>query len=463
MMEIQKVLFTSAVQPVAGCSPNAYSWDKPTRPIKLISVLLNHPGLSFLKENMPSIEILEYPSWKQFKEILKQRWDVLGISFYINETEIALKMAEYAKKQGVKEVWAGNYGAYSPQVAPYFNRVIFGWGEVEVAKSLGLPLPKSISHPPIYIATGTNLTPRFIMEGVLFTSRGCPFSCEFCQTPRFYGKPYTIPLASIERVLQIYKKNNVKIVSILDENFGTFPKHTEATIKLLKQYGMRWMPLCRVDLLFKNFEKWKEHGLLGAHLGVESLSQKALIGANKRLDSLKSIQLLHLMNYHNMIVQAFYMIGFKEDTLDSIRRDIFKLKGLNIDLIQVQIVTPYPNTPMYKEIKEKYGIINEDFSKYNSRNLVWRQPNINIEEMKELQKWSTKELTRTWSNLRTMIKYLLYYHTKKPTSKAIQDIITQYMASPHLYRKYKDRIKGAKQWLKLGWPAYEESYEYKNI
>ncbi len=458
-MTIQKVIFTSAVQPIAGCSPNAYSWNKPLKPIRLISVILNHPGLSFLKENIPSIEILEYPSWKQFKEILKQKWDVLGISFYINETRIALKMAEYARKQGVKEVWAGNYGAYSPQVAAYFDRVIFGWGEVEVAKSLGLPQPKKISHPLIYIATGAHTAPRFTLEGALFTSRGCPYSCEFCQTPRFYGKPYTIPLESIERVLQIYKKNNINIINIFDENFGTFPKHTEATIKLLKYYDMRWMPLCRVDLLLKNFEKWKEHGLLGAHLGVESLSQKALIGADKKLDSLKSIQLLRLMNRHNMIVQAFYMIGFKEDTLDSIQRDILKLKEMDIDLIQVQVVTPYPNTPMYQEIKEKYGIIDEDFSKYNSRNLVWKHPTIKINEMKELQKWATSELSQTWLSLRAMIKHLLYYHTDKMTTKGMRELIRQYVASQHLYHQYEHQINGAKQWLKMGWPAYEESFK----
>jgi len=297
------------------------------------------------------------------------------------------------------------------------------------------------------------------LEGALFTSRGCPYSCEFCQTPRFYGKPYTIPLESIERVLQIYKKNNINIINIFDENFGTFPKHTEATIKLLKYYDMRWMPLCRVDLLLKNFEKWKEHGLLGAHLGVESLSQKALIGADKKLDSLKSIQLLRLMNRHNMIVQAFYMIGFKEDTLDSIQRDILKLKEMDIDLIQVQVVTPYPNTPMYQEIKEKYGIIDEDFSKYNSRNLVWKHPTIKINEMKELQKWATSELSQTWLSLRAMIKHLLYYHTDKMTTKGMRELIRQYVASQHLYHQYEHQINGAKQWLKMGWPAYEESFK----
>jgi hypothetical protein len=452
---MQKILFTSAVQPIAGCSPNAYSWNKPTRSIRLISVFLNHPGLSFLKANVPCIEILEYPSWKLFKEVLKKQWDIIGISFYINETKIALKMAEYARKKGVKEVWAGNYGAYSPQVTPYFDRVVVGWGEAKVARTLGYTAPAKLIHPPIYIASGTNLFPRFTLEGALFTSRGCPYSCNFCQTPRFYGKPYTVPLESIEKVLQIYKKNGINMINILDENFGIFRKHTEEVIKLLNRYNMRWMPLCRVDVLLENFAKFKEHGLFGAHLGVESLSQNALNGSNKKLSSLKSVQLLRLMNYHHMLVQAFYMIGFKEDTLNSVHRDVLELGRLNIDLIQVQIVTPYPNTPMYKEIKE-YGIVDADLSKYNSRNLVWKHPNIQAEEMEALQKWATEYLSRTKTNLRAITKFLLYNHTNRPTLKAIKNLVKHYIISRHLYRQYKHQISGAKQWLKLGWPAYEE-------
>ena len=453
----KKVLFVSAAQPISGSSPSAYSWYKPARPLRLISVFLNHPGLSFLKANIPDIEILEYPSWKQFKEVLKQRWDVLGISFYINETRIALRMAEYARKQGVKEVWAGNYGAYSPEVGSYFDRSIIGWGEGEVARALGLHAPKKIDHPPIYIASGTNLNPRLALEGVIFTSRGCSYSCKYCQTPRFYGKPYTMPIGNIERVLQIYDRNHIKMISILDENFGIFRKHTEAVIKLFKRYDMRWMPLCRVDVLLANFTKWKEHGLFGAHLGIESLSQRALMGANKKLNALKSIRLLRLMNFNHMLVQAFYMIGFEEDTLESIRNDILELRKLNVDLVQTQIVTPYPNTDMYNSIKEKYGIIDTDLNRYNSRNLVWNHPNISPNEMDRIQKWATGQLSRTHHTLLALIKYLLYYHTDKPTLKAMKGLTKQYLMSRPLYRQYKDRIKGAKQWLKLGWPAYEEA------
>ena len=77
------------------------------------------------------------------------------------------------------------------------------------------------------------------------------------------------------------------------------------------------MPLARVDLMLKNFEERREKGLFGAHLGVESLNQDTLDDADKKLDQTKTLSLLSLMSKHNMLVQAFYMIGFEDETVES--------------------------------------------------------------------------------------------------------------------------------------------------
>jgi hypothetical protein len=73
-----------------------------------------------------SVEVLEYLTWGHFQDALRDPPDVLGISFYINETGLTLRIADHARRCGVKEVWCGSFGAYSPQAAPYFDRVAAG-------------------------------------------------------------------------------------------------------------------------------------------------------------------------------------------------------------------------------------------------------------------------------------------------------------------------------------------------
>ncbi len=69
-----------------------------------------HPGLRFIKQNLPQIEILEFSSWEEFTREVSRGWDIVGFSFFTHETNEILQMAEYARKAGIKELWAGNYG-----------------------------------------------------------------------------------------------------------------------------------------------------------------------------------------------------------------------------------------------------------------------------------------------------------------------------------------------------------------
>jgi len=235
---------------------------------------LNHPGLCFLRANAPC-EILEYPSNDDFEAALADPPEILGISFYINESEIALDMAARARRAGVREIWAGNYGAYSPAITSSFDRVFAGWGEREAAEALGAAprSPVELRHPEMYGAIGTNIFPGMLLSGLLFTSRGCPWTCSFCQTPDFYGKPAQIPLETVDEVLWTYRRRGIVGINILDENFGTFTSHSLEVVELLHRYKMRWIALTRVDTLLKNFDCWASKGLFGAHLGIESLNQ----------------------------------------------------------------------------------------------------------------------------------------------------------------------------------------------
>ena len=459
---MSRILFTSPVQPIGGSTPNVYNWDKPPSLVKLTMSFLNHPGLCFLKANIPNIEILEYPEWSDFKNALKNPVDILGISFYINETNIVIRMIDYARKAGVKEIWAGNYGAFSPKISTYFDRIITGWGEKVVAEALGIT-PKhdaKIVHPHIYGFLGTNIIPRVGgIHGLLFTSRGCPYRCNYCQTPSFYGSAEIVPIESIDRILWSYAKQGITLINILDENFGIFKQHTDEVITLLKEYKFRWISLCRVDLLLKNFEKWKNHGLMGVHLGIESLNPEALKGASKQLMHSQSVEALKILSKNNMVVQGFYIIGFEEDTIDSIKVNIDELSTLDLDVIQVQVLTPYPQTALESQIKEKYGPLNNNLSKYNSRNLVWNHPNISMEDMRDLQKWANKRLFTISQTLRTVQKVLVYDCTKQVSVNGLKRLVMSYK-SARLYSKNSERIKSAKLWTKKRWYPYEEDENY---
>jgi hypothetical protein len=54
-------------------------------------------GLRFLRQNIPDIEILEYPTRAEYSKALKKGWDVVGYSFYLEESNYILQMTEEAR------------------------------------------------------------------------------------------------------------------------------------------------------------------------------------------------------------------------------------------------------------------------------------------------------------------------------------------------------------------------------
>ena len=457
-MPRHKVLLTSPVQPIGRCSPNVYGWDKRPGGVRIAMSFLNHPGLAFLGANLPC-DVLEYPDERAFAERLRDPPDVLGISFYINETSIALRMMEDARRAGVREVWAGNYGAYTPEIAARFDRSFTGWGEGKLASALGVELPESgLVHPEMYGAIGTNVFPSMMMSGLLFTSRGCPWTCSFCQTPQFYGKPQEVSLEAIDRVLWTYKSRGVRGINILDENFGTFRAHADEVVELLRRYRFRWIALTRVDTLLKSFDRWTSKGLFGAHLGVESLNQSSLTGAGKRIQQNDSVKLLRSMSRHHMFVQAFYILGFEQDTVPSIRADVDMLATLDVDLVQVQVLTPYPQTRERETIARQFGIHDQELAHYNSRHLVWSHPNISAAEMRELQRYANARLASSRRALRTLAKFAVFGGQPRMGVEGLSLVAAMIgRRAAALHRHHAKALAGARSWSRVGWYSYEEA------
>ena len=365
---------------------------------------INSFGLRFIKYNIPNIDILEYPSWDEYKSRLKEGYDIVGYSFYLNETDIVKNMVNTAKNMSKgTELWAGNYGALTPSISHLFDEIFIGYAELEVAKKLGLNL-NTIKHPPLVWYVQTSFGLKINPLGILFTTRGCPLKCDFCQTPSFCKKTKKIPLDSIKEVIDKYNEMGIREVIIYDENFSLFPNHTKKVIELLYSYDIHWYCMTTIKHLSDNWKEWYEMGLLGAFIGIESFSQDILGSMNKvKIDASETIEFIkEIRNY--LYLLGFFIIGFEKDTKKSVKEEVNKLKNLQIDHTQIRILTPLPETVLWEEIESKYGIFDKDWSKFDTMHLVWNHPNFTPEELRKLLIESLLKCHPRRHLLRTLLK-----------------------------------------------------------
>src|SRR6185369_9692088 len=109
--------------------------------------------------------------------------------------------------------------------------------------------------------------------------------------------------------------------------------------------------------------KYREAGIIHIYIGAESADKDTLNSLNKGTDFEQNKQALDLCREAGIITEASFMIGFPNETWDSIQNTIDSAIYLNPDIAVFPVVTPMPFTPIHAEMKDRIRVW--DYSQYN--------------------------------------------------------------------------------------------------
>jgi len=82
-----------------------------------------------------------------------------------------------------------------------------------------------------------------------------------------------------------------------------------------------------------------------------------------------------------MYRMAYYMIGCHLMDAEETLKDAARLKAVGFDAHQVNVLTPFPQTPLWDEIESRYGIFDKTYRHYDAKYLVWNHPHISATRM----------------------------------------------------------------------------------
>jgi radical SAM superfamily enzyme YgiQ (UPF0313 family) len=220
--------------------------------------------------------------------------------------------------------------------------------------------------------------------------RGCPFQCSFCTIINVQGRKsrYRSP-DSIEQILRMNWAQGVKRFFITDDNFAR-NKDWEAIydriIKLREEDGMDVRFMIQVDTLchkIPNFiEKSRRAGVTRVFIGLENINPANLIAAKKRQNKITEYRKM-LLEWKRVGIMTFagYILGFPNDTPDSIRHDLEIIKKeLPLDALEFFVLTPLPGSEDHKVLYEKNVWMDPDLNKYELEHVVTAHPKMSREE-----------------------------------------------------------------------------------
>jgi radical SAM superfamily enzyme YgiQ (UPF0313 family) len=218
------------------------------------------------------------------------------------------------------------------------------------------------------------------------SSRGCPYTCSYCdrsvfrRTFRCNSAPY------LYRHLEYLKDRfGIRHVNFYDDQFTFNRERVVDFCRLLLSRPLNMSFNCAVraehidaDLL----RLMKKAGCWMISLGIENGDSELLSRHRQKVDLKFMAEQVRLIKSCGIRVKGLFMVGLPGETPATIERSIAYLRSLPIDELNVAKFTPFPGSPLYRQIHD-FGSFSEEWPKMDCMSFQFLPAGMSREELEE--------------------------------------------------------------------------------
>ncbi|MEK6599049.1 MAG: radical SAM protein [Deltaproteobacteria bacterium] len=361
----------------------------------------------FVRLNLPTIAALTPTDWDV--EILDARVkpvdydakaDLVGITGFTAEMPGAYEMADNFRKKGVKVVMGGVHVSALPDEAlQHADAVVIGEAELVWHKLL-LDFKRGelkqkykadkLCDMENMVIPRRNLLNREMYSGfyTLQATRGCPFNCDYCAVTAFFGQEFrTRP---VDEVIEEIKGFGSKKFFFMDDNIVGRPKYAKELFQKLIPLKVIWGSQASITMA-KDPELLNLYARSGgryAFIGFESLSQKSLENLHKGWNSAKDYkEAIKKIHDAGINIIGSFVFGLDEDNSSVFKTTFDFIMETNMDAAQFHILTPLPGTVTYSLLEKEGRIIDRDWARYHTGEVVFQPKGMTVKELQNGYYW----------------------------------------------------------------------------
>ena len=325
---------------------------------------------------------------------LEQDCDLVGISCMTANAPRAYELCKEFKRRKKTVILGGVHPTILPEEAlKYADCVVVGEAEgvwetllddfrnnslkkiyYDPVPDLGKYVPKKIQQKGK--KTSFNLVP-------ILTSRGCPYNCDFCCVTNLFGKK--IRHIPVENVVRDIKESGAKNFMFLDDNIIGNPSYAKALFKAIKPLNVKWVGQASVSLLVNDTELLQlaaESGCKVLFFGFESVSEERLQSMRKAFKELELLEnAIKKIKKMGILIHASMVFGFDSDTKDTFYKTVRFLMKNKVSTVSFNVLTPYPGTKIYEDLKQEDRLITKDWKYYDHNTVVFKPKNMTPYEL----------------------------------------------------------------------------------
>jgi radical SAM superfamily enzyme YgiQ (UPF0313 family) len=354
--------------------------------------------------------------------------DLVGITCMTANAPRAYVVAAEFRRRGKRVVLGGVHPTVMPEeAARHADAVVVGeaepvWGgllaDAEAGRLQGvyrsnatwrlddypLPLrPRQPSWVPPFAAPRTMQEAlRHIVDGVrswpvvepflqpamgvvpIVTSRGCPYSCEFCSVHNISGR--VIRHVAVPRVLQDIERSGARRFMFLDDNIVGDQSYAEQLFDALRGTGIQWVGQASLSFVSNErlLEKAAASGCKGLFVGLESVTERALEGMRKGVRSrAATAAAVRRITRSGILFHASIVFGFDDDEPSVFDETLEFLQSARIASATFNILTPYPGTALHERFKAEGRLLTSDWRDYDHCTPTFVPRRMSLEQLLE--------------------------------------------------------------------------------
>jgi radical SAM superfamily enzyme YgiQ (UPF0313 family) len=332
--------------------------------------------------------------------------EIVGISVHLTFAERAYKLARWYRRRGAKVILGGLHVLSCPEeCAPHADALALGDG-VQLWPRI-LRDVEAGTLQSRYFATYENqyaedpvpnrtILPRksFLTTMSLIATRGCHNRCGFCYLATD-GLRMPYRMRHPEQVADEFAASDEPYAVFVDNNLGSRKDYLAALCRALRPLEKIWSAAVTIDVTDdpRLVREMALAGCTGVFIGFESLTDDNLTDAHKKTpktaDYARRVRILH---DYGIQVNGSFVLGFDHDRKDVFATTAEWIEQNRMECATFHILTPYPATPLFRQMEIEGRLLHRDWSLYDTSHAVFRPKHMTAEELEHGYSWIYQRL-----------------------------------------------------------------------
>lgn len=323
--------------------------------------------------------------------------DIVGISLLTANARRGYEIAREYRRRGVPVVLGGMHVTACPDEAGgEADAIVVGEAEDTWPRLLadfeagrlqkvyrssnrvpleGLPVPRrDLLRKREYITVNT-----------VQATRGCPLNCEFCSITALLGRE--IRARPVEEVIEEVRGLEGRTFVLNDDNVAQKNDYFKSLFESLIPLRKTWVGNAswNVSRDEEMMDLMARSGCTGVFVGFESLEAQAGVSKVIRSDSriplyLEAVRRLHA---RGISVIGGFIFGFDNDDESAFATTLDFAHQSRIDAAQINILVPYPGTPLRERLEREGRIVEKDWNRYLTNHVCFEPRKLSREALFE--------------------------------------------------------------------------------